>query len=46
MRRCRCADYVVLNKTDLLKKGQLEALQAIVASLNPFATARTVLQPL
>ena len=45
MRRCRCADYVVLNKTDLLKEGELEQLQAIVASLNPFATARTVLQP-
>jgi G3E family GTPase len=42
VRRCRCADYVVLNKTDLLKEGELEQLQAIVASLNPFATARTV----
>jgi G3E family GTPase len=43
VRWCRCADYVVLNKTDLLKTGQMEALQAIVASLNPLATARTVL---
>jgi G3E family GTPase len=42
--RCRCADYVVLNKTDLLKDGELAQLQAIVASLNPFATARSVLQ--
>lgn len=44
VRRCRCADYVVLNKTDLLKEGELEQLQAIVASLNPFATARTALK--
>ncbi len=29
---------MLLNKTDLLKEGELEQLQAIVASLNPFAT--------
>lgn len=29
---------MLLNKTDLLKEGQLESLKAIVASLNPFAT--------
>ena len=34
----RCADFVLLNKIDLLKEGQLESLKAIVASLNPFAT--------
>lgn len=44
-RRCmsavgRCADHVLLNKTDLLKEGQLEELRPIVASLNPFATVR------
>lgn len=44
-RRCmsavgRCADHVLLNKTDLLEEGQLEELRPIVASLNPFATVR------
>ncbi len=36
---CRCADFVVLNKTDMLSgDAQLEELSAIVASLNPLAT--------
>ncbi len=35
---CRCADYVLLNKTDLLPPGQLASLQAVVASINPLAT--------
>lgn len=35
-----CADYVLLNKTDLLEEGQLDELRPIVASLNPFATVR------
>lgn len=37
-----CADFVLLNKVDLLPGGMegeaLEQLQAIVASLNPLAT--------
>ncbi|GLI70159.1 hypothetical protein VaNZ11_014971 [Volvox africanus] len=33
-----CADFVVLNKTDMLDEAQREELSAIVASLNPLAT--------
>lgn len=36
----RCADFLLLNKTDLLKEGQLEELRGIVATLNPFAAVR------
>jgi G3E family GTPase len=36
----RCADFVVLNKTDMLSSsGQLDSLRAIVSSLNPLAEA-------
>lgn len=33
----RCADFVILNKTDLLGEAEQEELAAIVASLNPLA---------
>ena len=33
----RCADFVLLNKTDMLAERQLDSLAAIVASLNPLA---------
>ena len=34
-----CADYVICNKTDMLKdKAQLEQLISIVSSLNPLST--------
>ncbi|GFR40301.1 hypothetical protein Agub_g483 [Astrephomene gubernaculifera] len=33
-----CADFVILNKTDMLGEAQREELAAIVASLNPLAT--------
>ena len=36
---CRCADYVLLNKTDMLKEGQLASLSDIAKSLNPLAKA-------
>lgn len=32
-----CADFVILNKTDMLEAAQQEELAAIVASLNPLA---------
>lgn len=35
-----CADFLLLNKTDLLKEGQLDELRGIVASLNPFAEVK------
>ena len=31
------ADYVVLNKVDMMNSATLDSLQAIVASLNPLA---------
>ena len=31
------ADYVVLNKVDMMNAATLDSLQAIVASLNPLA---------
>ena len=34
---CRCADFVLLNKVDMLKEGDLEGLSQIAASLNPLA---------
>lgn len=34
---CRCADFVLLNKVDMLQEGQLEGLTQIAASLNPLA---------
>lgn len=34
----RCADFVVLNKTDMLDEAQRDELTAIIASLNPLAT--------
>ena len=34
---CRCADCVLLNKTDMLAERQLDSLAAIVTSLNPLA---------
>ena len=34
---CRCADYVLLNKRDMLVKGELESLIEIVHTLNPLA---------
>ena len=34
---CRVADYVVLNKVDMMNAATLDSLQAIVASLNPLA---------
>ena len=33
----RCADYVVLNKTDLMNQATVGSLTAIVESLNPLA---------
>lgn len=33
----RCADFVLLNKVDMLKEGDLEGLSQIAASLNPLA---------
>lgn len=35
----RCADFVLLNKTDMLAERQLDSLSAIVTSLNPLAKA-------
>ena len=32
-----CADYIVLNKTDLCPEDRVENLKGIVASLNPTA---------
>ena len=37
---CRCADFVLLNKMDLLAAGKLQHLTDIVTSLNPLATVR------
>lgn len=37
---CRCADFVLLNKVDTLKEGQLESLMEIAKSLNPLAKVR------
>ncbi len=34
---CRCADYVLLNKRDMLVNGELESLIEIVHTLNPLA---------
>ena len=34
---CRCADFVLLNKVDMLKEGEAEDLSQIAASLNPLA---------
>jgi len=34
---CRCADFVLLNKVDMLKAGEVEDLSQIAASLNPLA---------
>jgi G3E family GTPase len=34
---CRCADFVLLNKVDMLKEGDLDSLSQIAASLNPLA---------
>ena len=34
----RCADFVLLNKVDLLAAGKLQHLTDIVTSLNPLAT--------
>ena len=42
MVRCRCADFVLLNKTDMLKEGQLASLVDIAKSLNPLAKARAL----
>jgi hypothetical protein len=39
----RCADYILLNKTDLLQPNQLESLIEIVSSLNPLAKVTTLL---
>lgn len=36
----RVADYIVLNKIDLLDTATVESLTAIMASLNPLAQAR------
>ena len=33
----RCADFVLLNKIDTLKEGQLDSLVDIARSLNPLA---------
>lgn len=33
-----CADYVLLNKMDLMPEGQLASLQAVVSSINPLAS--------
>lgn len=35
---CRCADYVLLNKTDLLPPGHAITLRAVIESINPLAT--------
>ena len=44
---CRCADFVLLNKTDMMDLGQLDSLKEIIASLNPMARVPFVhLQPL
>ena len=32
-----CADFVLLNKTDMLEPGQVGSLQDIASSLNPLA---------
>ena len=39
----RVADYVVLNKVDMLGPGTIDSLSAIVASLNPLAQVRAAL---
>jgi hypothetical protein len=36
----RCADFVLLNKVDLLPAGKLQQLTDIITSLNPLATVR------
>ncbi len=38
--RCRCADFVLLNKVDLLGAENLDSLSAIVSSLNRLAEVR------
>ena len=35
-----CADFVLLNKTDMLEPGQVGSLQDIASSLNPLAKVR------
>lgn len=42
LRGCRCADFVLLNKVDMLKEGDLEGLSQIAASLNPLAKVTPV----
>ena len=41
---CRCADFVLLNKVDMLKEGDLEGLSQIAASLNPLAKVTSIAQ--
>ena len=41
---CRCADFVLLNKVDMLQEGQLEGLTQIAASLNPLAKVTRTLK--
>jgi G3E family GTPase len=36
-----CADFVILNKTDLLDDDKVQQLQTIIATLNPLATVIT-----
>ena len=43
---CRCADFVLLNKVDMLQEGQLEGLTQIAASLNPLAKVAPTLNVL
>ena len=40
---CRVADYVVLNKIDMMNGPTVDSLTAIVASLNPLAQVGLVL---
>jgi hypothetical protein len=39
----RVADYVVLNKVDMMNEATMASLEAIIASLNPLAKVRLML---
>lgn len=36
----RCADFVILNKADMMNPAMMDSLTAIVESLNPLAQVR------
>lgn len=42
LRPLRCADFVLLNKIDTLKEGQLDSLVDIAKSLNPLSKVSSI----